>query len=191
MSRLPWFKRALRAMALAITLMACGVSACMADDQSQDLEYQVKAAFLFKFLNFIQWPPRGFERPDSPLVIGVIGADLMAADLAALVADRNANGHPITTRKVQAGESLQGLHMLFVGRAHSSRVPALLDAVKGGALLIVTESDEAFALGSAINFVVVDNKVRFDVSLRAAEKYDLKISSRLLAVARLVVPSPS
>lgn len=181
--------RCLQALLLATLL--CVSTLCNAQSQMQAAEYQVKAAFLFKFLGFIDWPAAAFERADSPLVIGVLGADPLADELAAVVAERNAQGRPVVARKLRTGEPVTGLHMLFVGRPDSGRLATLLDAAKGQPLLVVTESDEAFARGSAINFVLVDNKVRFDVAPHAAELGNLKISSRLLGVARKVLPSPS
>lgn len=161
-----------------------------AQTEPQAPEHQVKAAFLYKFLAFVEWPSQAFERADSPLVIGVLGADAFADELVAMVADRAVRGHPLEARKIRRGDSLAEFHVLFVGRSDSAALPGLLGSAKNRPLLTVTESDEALAHGSTINFVVVDNKVRFDVALGPAEQRNLKISSRLLAVARKVLPSP-
>ena len=83
------------------------------------------------------------------------------------------------------------MHVLFIGRSDAHRSADVLAAAKGKAVLTVTESEDAFALGSVINFVILDDKVRFDVALRPAEMENLKISARLLSVARKVIPSPS
>ncbi|MEO8151825.1 MAG: YfiR family protein [Rhizobacter sp.] len=150
-------------------------------------EYQVKAAYLYKFLGFVEWPQQAFETTQSPFVIGVIGADALADELAQVVANRQASGRPAIVRKLRPGESTTGLHVLFIGREAAHRASALLAAAKDTLLLTVTETEEAFAAGSAINFVVVDKKVRFDVALHGAETGAPKISSRLLGVARRVV----
>jgi hypothetical protein len=181
----------LRAFVLALVLMACACGACRAQAATTADEYQVKAAFLYKFLNFVAWPPEVFERRDTPLVIGVLGADALAQELARVVAQRTVIDRPVTVRKLLQGQPVTGLHVLFVGRDMSAQVAMLSDSAQGQALLIVSESDEAFARGSTINFVVVDNKVRFDVALRPAERARLKISSRLLAVARHVITGSS
>ena len=180
----------LRAIALAAMLGACA-QACWAQAEPQAVEHQVKAAFLYKFLGFVEWPPQSFERADSPLVIGVLGSDALADELMAMVADRTVRGHPLEARKIRRGDSLAELHVLFVGRTESAALQGLLGTTKGRSLLTVTESDEALTHGSTINFVVVDNKVRFDVALGPAEQRNLKISSRLLGVARKVLPNPS
>lgn len=176
-----------RFFAAALVLLAALPVVCGAAGDAPVAEVQVKAAFLYKFIAFVEWPGQVFERPDSPLVIGVMGADALADELANVVSSRNANGRAIVTRKLRPNEPVAGLHMLFIGGADTARMAAVVASTKGRPMLTVTESDDVFALGSAINFVVVDNKVRFDVALRPAEQVNLKISSRLLAVARRVV----
>jgi uncharacterized protein DUF4154 len=144
-------------LALALPLAAMA-------QESRPGEVQIKAAFLYKFGEFVQWPPAAFARADAPFAIGVMGADDVAA-------------------------ALGGLHVLFIGQGDSARLAETLAAVKGQPLLTVTESDNAISHGSMINFVAEDQKVRFDIALPSAERSQLKISSRLLAVARKVVSS--
>ncbi len=184
-------ERALRACALSI-LVAAGIAGpCAAQSDAQTAEYRVKAAFLYKFGGYVEWPQGVFAKPDSPIAIGVIGADALAEELARIVAGRTINGRPVTVRKLRPGEAVASLHVLFVGRSDSSRLADILAAAKGQPLLTVTETDEALELGSMINFVVVDDKVRFDVAPPPAESGNLKISARLLGVARKVVSKPS
>jgi len=154
-------------------------------------EYRVKAAFLYKFGSYIEWPDRSFARGDSPVAIGVMGADTLAEELAQIVAGRNVNGRPVLVRRLRPGDPIAGLHVLFIGRSDSGRLAEILAAARGRALLTVTESEDALELGSMINFVVVDDKVRFDVAPPPAESGNLKISARLLGVARKVISKPS
>jgi hypothetical protein len=177
----------LRALALLALLAAGGLHEGAAQTDIEAAEYRVKAAFLYKFGGYVEWPERAFARPDSPIAIGVIGADALAGELAQIVAGRTINGRPVTVRKLRRGEAVAGLHVLFVGRSDSSRLADILAAAKGQPLLTVTETEEAFESGSMINFVVVEDKVRFDVAPPPAEPGNLKISARLLAVARKVV----
>jgi len=179
--------RALGACALAAVVSALAVDQSRAQSEAQTSEYRVKAAFLYQFGSYIEWPDGSFPRADSPLVIGVIGADALAEELAQIVAGRNVNGRPVSVRRLRAGDSLAGLQVLFIGREDGGRLAGILASVKGRPLLTVTESDQALELGSVINFVVVDDKVRFDVALVPADLGSLKISARLLAVARTVV----
>ncbi|MGB5082450.1 MAG: YfiR family protein, partial [Burkholderiales bacterium] len=171
--------------ATALAAAVVGPQAARAD---QPDEYRVKAAFLYKFGSYVEWPERSFARPDSPIAIGVMGADTLADELAQIVAGRNVNGRPVLVRKLRPGNSVAGLHVLFIGRTGRGRLAEILGAARSQALLTVTESDEALDLGSMINLVVVEDKVRFDVALPSSESGNLKISARLLGVARKVVP---
>ena len=83
------------------------------------------------------------------------------------------------------------MQILFIGGSDAGRLSDILASTKGRPVLTVTESEDTFALGSMINFVIVDDKVRFDVALREAELANLKVSARLLSVARKVLAGPS
>jgi len=179
--------RALGACALAAVVSILPVDQSRAQSEDQASEYRVKAAFLYKFGSYVEWPDGAFAREDSPVAIGVIGADALAEELAQIVAGRSVNGRPVSVRRLRAGDPPVGLQVLFIGREHGGRLAEILASVKGRPLLTVTESDQALDLGSVINFVVVDDKVRFDVALVPAELGNLRISARLLAVARKVV----
>jgi hypothetical protein len=150
-------------------------------------EVQVKAAYLYQFGGFVEWPPKAFAGPDGAFVIGLIAAEAMAAELEQIVATRQVQGRQVVVRRLKPGEPLKGLQVLFVGAAEGERLPEILSSAKDAPLLVVTESDDALAQGSAINFVAVGNRVRFDVALPQAERRSLRISSRLLGVARRVV----
>jgi hypothetical protein len=150
-------------------------------------EHRVKAAYLLQFLSYVEWPPQAFEHADSPLVIGVVGAGELAAELAVMASDRRVNNRAILVRTLRASDPLEGLHAVFVARTETERMAARIAAADGLALLTVTETAPASELGGAINFVIAENRVRFDVAIRSAEQRKLKISSRLLAVARKVI----
>jgi hypothetical protein len=170
-------------------LMLLVAPLCAAAQSERSAEIQIKAAFLYKFGDFVQWPPASFARPDTPFAIGVMSADEVASALEQLVANRTVHGRPVEVRRLRRGESPAGLHVLFIGQSESARLADILATARGHAVLTVTESENAISLGSMINFVAEDRKVRFDVALPPAERGQLKISARLLAVARKVVTS--
>ena len=149
-------------------------------------ERGVKAAFLYKFLDYVEWPAGTFARPDQPLVIGVLGADDLQSELADAVRGRTVGDRPVEVRRVRPGEPLNGLHVLFVGLSEHTRIATIARSPQGRGLLIVSESDDALDLGSTINFVIQEGRVRFEVALPAAERAGIKLSSRLLAVAQNV-----
>ena len=149
-------------------------------------EYEVKAAFLYQFANYVEWPTETFNDQDGPLVFGILDADEVAEFLEQMVAGRTIKGREILVRRLQTEDSLSGLHVLFVGRAGGSRVESILAEASSMSVLTVTETPP-HPLGSVINFEIVDNRVRFDIALMPAEQGNLRISSRLLQVAQRVI----
>lgn len=147
------------------------------------IEEQVKAAFLYKFGSYVEWPAGEFSSAGSPLTIGVLGADVLADQLSRITAGRTVNGHPVTVRKLQNESQSTDVNVLFVGRSHNAHLGTILAAVKGRPVLTVTESNEGLAPGSMINFLIVDGRVRFEVAPEMASRESLLISARLLAAA--------
>ena len=172
---------------LALVVGGCAWAAG-ADIEATALERRVKAAFLYKFADFVEWPDAAFGRPDSPLVIGVAGDEQVAAELGTLTAGRTVGGRSIAVRRVKEADTLAGVHILFIGRAEASRLSQWIRAVQGRPVLIVTETEGALAQGSMINFVLSEGRVRFEIALASADRSGLVLSSRLLAVAHYVRP---
>jgi hypothetical protein len=160
---------------LALWLLAGAACA-----QPARLEVQVKAAYLVKFPGFVDWPGAAFARPDSALVIGVAGNDELAAQLEKVVSGRSVGGHPLAVRRVQRGESLAGLHVLYAASADAAGT-VLLAAARGLPLLTVGEALDAPS--AMIRFHMVEQRLRFEVALAQVAPSGLKISARLLAAA--------
>jgi hypothetical protein len=152
-------------------------------------EPQVKAAYLLKFGTYIEWPGHAFANPSSPLVIGVMGSSQVLDHLEQAAIGRTINGHPVEVRRIYRQDSLQGVHILFVSSLERQRLADLSASTKGLPVLVV--GDDADQPGSTINFVVVDHRVRFDISLTSSEEAGIKVSSRLLSVARKITGKPS
>ena len=189
-TRLPDRTRRLACRLLALPLAPLVLSAAapraLADaGGAQALERRVKAAFLYKFLGYAEFPAHAFADPSGPLTIAVVGSDDMAAELARIATGRSIAGRPIAVRQVAVQEPPPPVHLLFVAGSDSERAGRVLRAAPG-AFLTVTECDGGLRHGSVINFRIVDERVRFDVSLDAAEKKNVKLSSRLLTVANRV-----
>jgi hypothetical protein len=176
------------ALAAALAMLA---SQAAAQSEETAAEQQVKVAYLYKFGSYIEWPAEAFGSAEAAIVIGVLGADDLADDLARTVARRTVSGRPVAVKKLRRGGPYTGLHIVFVSRSESARLAEVVAAVRGQPVLVVSESDEGLEKGSMINFVLVEDKLRFDVSVGLAERGNIRISSRLLAVARKVVSRPS
>lgn len=173
-------------------VLACGLAAAVVPGASAagaaetvSVERNVKAAFLYKFLSYVEYPAAQLA-PDAPYVIGVAHADEVAAELTRITEGRNVNNHPVQVRVLRSGDSLAGLHLVFIGAGDSGQLTTLLRGAQKSGALSVTEAPDALQLGSVINFRLVDNRVRFEVSVEAAERHNLKLSSRLLSVAYAV-----
>jgi hypothetical protein len=174
-----------------VTLASAPASATTpADDVLRASEQRVKAAFLFKFGDYVEWPLGSFDSPGDSMVIGVVGSDAIAGELATLVAGRSMGGRPVVVRRLKLRDVGSTVDVLFVGRDAVGELGGLLSPLRGRAILVVTESPQGLVAGGVINFVVVADKVRFDVSLPSAAARGLKVSSRLLVVARRVLAAP-
>ena len=184
---LPWAllsqtRRRLAAWALAlVAVVGDGVGTAWSE-VAPELERSVKAAFLYKFLSFIEWPD-GAAGVERALTIGVVAADDIAAELEHIVPGRNVEGKPVTVRRLRAGKLPSDIDLVFVGRAAEHDLWRLLPSARQQPTLVVCESVRKLPPGCAINFVLTDGRVRFEVSQRAAQDSGLRLSSRLLSVA--------
>lgn len=148
-------------------------------------ESLVKAAFLHKFASFVEWPEGSFPRADTPLRIGVMGDEQVWRDLRDLARDRDRDGRPVMVTRLSPGDALTGFHILYVRASAPARITELLAGVPEG-VLTVADSDGAHPKGCVLSFFVEEGRVRFGVSVDAAARQKLKLSSRLLSVARSV-----
>lgn len=190
----PPLDRALRRK-LARWALACVAGLCLqavllpARAQSaipnHQLERKIKAAFLVRFLGYVEFPAHAFGDASAPLTIGVVGADDLAAELSRMVAARGGEQRAIVVRQLRETDGAVPVHLLFVGGRDAEQVARTVRQA-GAALLVVTECENGLPKGSAINFRLVDERVRFDVVLDAAERHGVRLSSRLLTVANRV-----
>lgn len=175
-----------RWLALMLCLFVLSTESASAMAQAaggNDVELQVKAAYLFKFGGYVEWPERAFATASGPIRIGVLGSPTLADELTQTVAGRVINGRQISVQKLKPGDSLAGIHILFVSNTNNDKLAEILASIKGQPILTVTESDQGLAQGGIINFVVVDGKLRFEISPKAAQLCSLNISARLLSAA--------
>ena len=151
-----------------------------------EIEHQIKAAYLYKFASYVDWPASVLAQADAPVTIGVLGADEIAAELTSINNGRPANSRAIEVKRLKPGEPMTGVQMLFIGHEESLRLKRLQDGLQARSVLTVTDSVGALGAGSIINFVTVDDRIRFEVSVAQAELSGLKISARLLGVAQKI-----
>jgi len=178
----PWQGAGIKSALLALGFLLLHPAHARAADAG-DVEYAVKAAYLYKFAGYVEWPASAFRGADEPLVIGVVGADKLATELKQQLVGLSVNGHPLVVEPLKPGDVTSGAQILFIGRQENADLKRLLGAVQSRPVLTVTEAAGALGDGSVINFVLADNKVRFEISLVGAQRNGLKVSSRLLGVA--------
>ena len=147
---------------------------------------RVKAAYLYKFASYVEWPPEVFASEDSPIVVGVIGDDDLEAILSRMIVGKTVNGRPLVTRRLEAKSSLQGLHMLIVGALDKPALQAIGDAVRGKPVLVVSDAGQERMLDSMISFDLVDHHLRFNVALEPVATSGLKLRALMLTAARRV-----
>jgi hypothetical protein len=177
-----------RVIALMAALLHCSgpVVAAQQDDDKALLERRVKAAFIFQFLNYVEWPEGTFPQSTANIVIAVAGDDELAGEIGQIVSTRTMSGRPVIVRKAKMPESLADVHLLFVGRGEMAALPQWVKMARSRPVLIITEAAGALDHGSMINFQLIQNRLRFEISLDAIDRHGLKVSSRLLAVAQSV-----
>jgi hypothetical protein len=177
----------LLALRLSIALALPSLPGAAATDTSPKVgEYQVKAVFLLNFLQFVDWPAVAFASPTSPITIGLVGSAPIDAVLEEAIRGETVKGRSLELRRLGEADAISGCHLLFVSQAGADRAVELVKNLHGQPVLIVGESEGFAEAGGAINFVIVDQKVRFEVNPQAAAQQGVKISSRLLQLGRLV-----
>lgn len=149
------------------------------------LEYQLKAAFLYQFVKFVEWPPTAFLTSRDKVIIGLLGESPMKAALAA-IEGKEAKGRQVRVEVYKTLDDLHYCHVLFISPSMDDRLPAILKRLRGWSSLTVSNMDGFARRGGMINFVTVENKIRFEVNVKAAERAHVRISSQLLRLASLV-----
>ncbi|PWU15823.1 MAG: hypothetical protein C5B50_14685 [Verrucomicrobia bacterium] len=149
-------------------------------------EYQVEAAYLYHFAEFVAWPPAAFSGPDSPVVIGVLNADPLAAELEAIIRNKTVQGRGLRMMRLDSRPitDARACHILFTGNSDQKRLAELLSGLKGAPVLTVGKMEGFTAAGGVINFLIEDKKVKFEINDAAARQVGLRISAKLLNLAR-------
>lgn len=150
-------------------------------------EYQVKAAFVYNFARFIDWPPQSFADDGSPFVLGVIGDSEIASAVEQIVKGKTVSGRRMVYKRLSADAALDGCNLLLIGATEKRNVGRILDRLKDNNIVTVGETEGFVRYGGVIGFVVQSSKVGFDINVAAAGKKHLKVSSQLLKLARNVI----
>lgn len=175
--------------ALAALLFIAG-SRWVSAQTNPSSEYQVKAAFLFHFAQFVDWPSEAFKDAASPLTYCTVGEDPFHGALDGSLNGKTIDGRPARVVHFRQAQEIQGCQILFLGTPEKKSINATLANLRASPVLTVGESENFVQQGGMIGFFLEDNKVRFEINLDAAEHAKLKISARLLALAKTVIGGP-
>jgi len=151
-------------------------------------EYQIKAAYLLNFARFIEWPDSATSR--GPIVVGVVGVDPFGNALDSALAGKTVRGRALSVRRFRSVQEIDECHILFISNSETRRVAALVQHFVAVPILTVSDSKDFIEAGGAIEFVVADSRVRFDINLQAISASRLKASAQLLGVARALRGGP-
>lgn len=149
-------------------------------------EDRVKAAYLYNFAKFVEWPAASFTGPDQPTVICSVGDERLAEVLLQSVRGKQPKGRPVEAREVFSEKQFKSCHILLITFRDSQHISEILRSVQSASVLTVGQSDDFTRLGGMINLVRNDSSLELEINPKAAEAAGLKISSRLLAVSRVV-----
>jgi hypothetical protein len=148
-------------------------------------EYQLKAAFLFNFTQFVEWPAASLSEPDAPLVIGILGEDPFGTYLEEIVAGEKINNHPLEIRRFRAVKDVTQCHILFINLKGNAAQSEVLTSLKNKSILTVGDADRFIRNGGMIRFVKENNKIRIRIDLETAKQAGLTISPKLLRLAEI------
>ena len=153
--------------------------------QAQPTEYQLKAAFLFNFAKFVEWPPKAFASKTSPMVIGILGDNPFQDDLTRMIRDRSVDEHPLKVLEIKEFPSPEATncHILFISNSQKAHLTNIIESLRGIAVLTVGEAGNFTESGGMIKFYVEQTKIRFQINQDAATKASLKISSKLMSLS--------
>jgi len=169
-----------------IFLLFVLLGTCFAQDTASN-EYQVKAAYLFNFAKFVEWPTGAFRSPNSPLVICVLGLNPFGSDLEGSIAGKTVGGHRLKISNLPHGLDASSCQIVFIASSEKGQMREILQSLTGASVLTVGDTSGFTDDGGMINFVLEGDRVRFEANVDAADHAHLRLSARLLTVAKLVV----
>lgn len=149
-------------------------------------EYQVKAAYLFNFGQFVEWPAAAFASPAAPFVIGILGEDPFGGALDQVVRGESLRGHPLAVRRFNEPEEISDCNILFIGRGEATRLERTLQALRGRHILTVTDFTGSGSHAAIIVLLTENNRIRMRINVAEARANALVISSKLLRPAEVV-----
>jgi hypothetical protein len=191
-------------LAIVIAPIAAKVASKIEADSAANREYQIKAAFLYNFVKFVDWPAEETADVNQPIIIGILGTDPFG-DAFEPVKDTHVKGRKVSVERFKSlgelkkdGEqaeselrsqinAIRKCHLLFICSSEKGHLGEIIESLKGMPVLTISELDDFAESGGIIELTMEEEKVRFEINLHVAEKADLKIRSQLLRLAKKVI----
>jgi len=182
-----YYKRYLWTKAI-ITLIASLllVSTCTAIGSQPTTDVQLKAAFVYNFIKFVEWPADTFPNTNSPITIGVLGDDSFANTLSATVKDKTVGGRKIAIKQSMKARDIEGCQLVYIGSNNESHLSKTIEDIGNHHTLTVSDIEGFARRGGIIGFTDENDKLAIEINLRKAKESDLKISSKLLKLAHII-----
>ncbi len=174
-----------RGLLLAFVLAGCVVPRAAAQT-TPSREYQIKAVFLFNFIQFVEWPPAAFPDDSTPIRIGVLGDDPFGPALEEAVRGESIRNRSLVVRRAHRLEEIQDCQLLFICKSEQRKLDNILSRLGNRPVLTVSEVTGFTRQGGIIAFYQDGKKVRFEINSTTAQKSGLKLSSQLLGLGRIV-----
>jgi hypothetical protein len=175
--------RCARVAIAAVLVIVAGWTECRGQSASEN---EIKAAFVYNFARFVDWPPESFADAGSPLVVGVVGGDPIGAVLDKALTGKSANGRALTVRRVAIGAEMKACHIVFVCASETGKMQQISEALRGASTVTVADWDRFIERGGMIQLTRENNRVGLLINVGLAERSRLKVSSKLLSLARVV-----
>jgi uncharacterized protein DUF4154 len=177
------------AMALALLLAVADVIPISAQ-VNPSVEYQAKAAFLYNFAKFVEWPPDTFQSENSPITLCVFRYDPFGSALDEVIAGQALNNRRLLVQRTNTLPDLKACQLIFVSEREEKHLPEILNSLEGASALVVGESEKFAEHRGGIQFFLENGRLRFAINVDAIQRARLKVSSKLLAIAKIVHDEP-
>lgn len=175
---------------LLVFCILCVSSRAHAGGAPAPKEYQVKAALLLNFAQFIQWPAAALPTPEAPIVVGILGEDPFGNMLEQAFQDESIDGRKLEIKRSRQIDDLKSCQMLFISKSENARLAEVLASLKDQGIVTIGEVDQFGERGGIINFYLEAGKVRFEINSDMAQRRGLKINAQLLKRAKIIGSEP-
>lgn len=179
--------RIVQIFSLLALIMACTVVLGRLNTHAQPTEYEVKAAFLYNFMKFIEWPAESLA--NTTIIVGVLGEDPFGTAIDA-IQSKTIREKKLIIKRIKSFQDVKDCHILFISSSEKKHLSQIFEALKGLSILTVGDTEEFAQRGVIINFYLKEKKVHFEINVEAARRAGLKISSKLLNLAKIVHEAP-